>query len=143
MVNWIYYNLNLSTDRLLTLFRSKSVTQFVRFGIVGTICTLVHYGIYLCLHILLGANIAYIVGYLSSFVLNFYMTAYFTFNTKPSVSKLIGMVGAHGINFLLHIILLNVFLKFGISETIAPIPVLLVVIPINFLLVRFVFNRQK
>jgi putative flippase GtrA len=120
----------------------QTFAQIVRFGIVGVTCTLIHYGVYWLLHTLLGANPAYIVGYLTSFVLNFYLTAYFTFRTQPSWHKLIGMAGAHGINFLLHLSLLNLFLAMGIPETIAPIPVFAIVIPINFLLVRFVFKRK-
>jgi putative flippase GtrA len=127
----------------MNIIHSKIVLQIIRFGIVGVICTLLHYGIYVLLHNIIGANIAYIVGYLSSFVINFYLTSFFTFKTGPSWSKLIGMAGAHGINFLLHLILLNCFLVIGITETLAPIPVFAIVIPINFVLVRFVFNRKQ
>jgi putative flippase GtrA len=125
----------------MNLLHSKTMVQVVRFGIVGVVCTILHYGIYLLLHSLIGANPAYIVGYLLSFVLNFYLTAYFTFKTGPSWSKLFGMAGAHGVNFLLHLALLNLFLYVGVPEQLAPFPVFAIAIPINFLLVRFVFHK--
>lgn len=121
---------------------TKLIAQIIRFGIVGAICTIIHYGLYMLLCVMFGANIAYIIGYLGSFVVNFYLTAYFTFNTSASWQRLIGMVGAHSVNFLLHILLLNIFLFIGIKEALAPIPVFAIAIPINFLLVRFVFNRK-
>ena len=53
------------------------------------------------------------------------------------------MGGAHIVNYLLHMALLNLFLFMGISKTWAPIPVFAIAIPINFLLVRFVFKHKK
>lgn len=119
------------------------ILQFVRFGIVGVIATALHYGIYYWLQQYIPVNIAYTLGYLLSFIANFYLTAYFTFGSAPSWKKLAGMGGAHAVNYLLHMILLNLFLWIGVSKTLAPIPVFAMVIPINFLLVRFVFKPKK
>lgn len=61
---------------------------------------------------------------------------------KASWSKAFGFGGAHLFNYLLHIGLLNTFLWLGLSKTLAPIPVFAIAIPVNFLLVRFVFKRK-
>lgn len=119
------------------------IAQFIRFGIVGVVATALHYGIYYWLQYYLPVNLAYTLGYVISFIINFYLTAYFTFGSSPSWKKLIGMSGAHAINYLLHIVLLNFFLWLGISKTLAPIPVFAIAIPVNFLLVRFVFKSKK
>lgn len=119
------------------------VKEIMRFGVVGVIATVLHYGIYYFLKAITNVNIAYAVGYIISFIVNFYLTSYFTFGTTPSWKKLAGMGGAHLINFLLHMTLLNIFLYLGISKTWAPIPVFVIVIPVNFLLVRFVFKHKK
>lgn len=119
------------------------VSEFVRFGIVGAIATALHYGIYYLLQPYINVNIAYTTGYIISFIVNFYLTSYFTFDTSPSWKKLIGMGGAHAINYLLHIALLNLFLFIGISKVWAPLPVFAIAIPVNFLLVRFVFKHKK
>lgn len=118
------------------------IGEAVRFGIVGVGATALHYGIYYLLQQVINVNVAYTVGYAVSFVANFYATSYFTFGTSPSWKKLFGMGAAHGVNYLLHILLLNVFLWMGISKVWAPFPVFAVVIPVNFLLVRFVFKRK-
>lgn len=119
------------------------MSEFVRFGMVGIIATALHYGIYYLLQLYINVNIAYTTGYVISFIANFYLTSYFTFGTGPSWKKLIGMGGAHAVNYLLHIVLLNLFLFTGISKTWAPIPVFAIAIPVNFILVRFVFKHKK
>lgn len=118
------------------------IGEAMRFGIVGVGATALHYGIYYLLQQVINVNVAYTVGYVVSFVANFYATSYFTFGTSPSWKKLFGMGAAHGVNYLLHILLLNVFLWMGIPKVWAPFPVFAVVIPVNFLLVRFVFKRK-
>lgn len=118
------------------------IGEAVRFGIVGVGATALHYGIYYLLQQVINVNVAYTVGYAVSFVANFYATSYFTFGTSPSWKKLFGMGAAHGVNYLLHILLLNVFLWMGIPKVWAPFPVFAVIIPVNFLLVRFVFKRK-
>ena len=93
--------------------RKKLFATFVRFGMVGVLATALHYGLYYLLHFIMGANAAFTVGYLLGFVANFYLTSYFTFGTSPSWRKLFGMGGAHAVNYLLQIGLLNFFLWTG------------------------------
>ena len=115
--------------------------EFVRFVAVGIVATAIHYGVYCLLLCWLNATIAYSVGYLISFICNFYLTALFTFRNKTSVKKGLGFGMAHGINYLLHVLFLNLFIWIGISKFYAPFPVFAIVIPANFLLVRFVFKK--
>ena len=121
----------------------QTLKEAVRFGIVGVVATATHYGIYYLLQPHINVNIAYTTGYALSFIANFYLTSYFTFGTNPSWRKLMGMGGAHLVNYLLHLALLNLFLFMGITKTWAPVPVFAIAIPINFLLVRFVFKHKK
>lgn len=121
----------------------KQLPEFIRFVIVGILATVIHYGLYYALQWFINVNIAYSLGYASSFIVNFYLTAYFTFGSSPSWRKAFGFGGAHAVNYLLHMGLLNFFLWVGFSKTLAPFPVFAIAIPINFLLVRFVFKRKE
>ncbi len=123
--------------------RSVQLAEFARFVLVGIFATALHYGVYFILQRLINVNIAYTTGYVLSFVANFYLTAYFTFRRKPSWKKAFGFGGAHLCNYLLHIILLNLFIWAGLSKPLAPIPVFAIAVPVNFLLVRYIFKRKK
>ena len=123
--------------------RLKQLPEFVRFVMVGIFATALHYGLYFVLQWVIKVNIAYTLGYALSFIANFYLTAYFTFGRKPSWRKAFGFVGAQLCSYLLHMGLLNLSLRMGIPKPLAPIPVFAIAIPVNFLLVRFVFKRKE
>ena len=115
--------------------------QPIRFGLVGGLATAIHYGIYLLLQLWLWAWLAYTIGYAISFVVNYILTNYFTFRTQPSAQNGIGFVISHVINYGLHIGLLELFLWIGMPNEWAPIPVFLIVIPVNFFILRYVFTK--
>lgn len=130
------------TDRIKSLYSSQKVKEFIRFGIVGIIATGIHYGVYYLLERIINVNIAYTIGYVVSWFVNLYLTAHFTFKSQLSVQKGIGFAFSHLVNYLLHMLFLNLFLIAGFSEEVAPLFVFAIVIPINFLLVRFVFKSK-
>lgn len=119
----------------------KTAKEFIRFAVVGVIATAIHYGIYLILKQFIGLNISYTLGYVISLLCNFYLTARFTFQTETSVKRGFGFLASHGVNYVLHMILLNIFLITGIPSSFAPIPVYCIAVPVNFLLVRTVFRK--
>ena len=110
---------------------------------VGVFGTLLHYSIYWVLKRYMNVNIAYTIGYFLSFICNFFLSSYFTFKSEASVKRGIGFIGAHLNNYFLHMILLNLFLFLGVSESLAPIPVYMIAVPVNFILVRWVFKHKK
>ena len=125
------------------------ILEFLRFCIVGLVATCIHYGSYLLLIRLIEidgkfwVNIAYLIGFVISWLCNLWMTARITFKTHVSVKRSICFAVTHGINYLLHLLFLNIFLALGVTEQIAPIPVYCCVVPINFILVRIVFKSNK
>lgn len=115
--------------------------EFIRFGIVGIIATAAHYIIYYVLLNVINPNVAFTIGYLLSFFMNFWLSAKFTFKAEATVKRGAGFALSHFINYGLQMLVLNVSLKLGVSEPLAPVPVYLICIPVNFLLVRFVFKK--
>lgn len=118
----------------------QTLLEIVRFGIVGILATAIHYGIYGVLQSYIYHNIAYTFGYGISFICNFFLTAHFTFKKKATVKKGIGFGLSHLCNYTIQLGLLNLFIYMGIDKSLAPLFVFAIAIPINFLLVRFVFN---
>lgn len=120
-----------------------NIQEIIRFGIVGVIATIIHYEIYLVLNLIITSWIAYSIGYGISFLGNFYLSNRFTFKTKPTFKKGVGFGLSHFINYLLQIILLSIFIKLGMPDKYAPIPVFCIAVPINFLMVRFVLKSKN
>ena len=135
--------------RIRNIFHKEKLFEFLRFCFVGVLATGIHYGIYLLLiktSSLEGQfwiNAAYLIGFIISWLCNLWMTARITFKTHLSLKRGVGFAVTHGLNYLLHLLFLNIFLALGVTEQIAPIPVYCCVVPINFVLVRIVFKSNK
>ena len=116
--------------------------RIVRFCIVGCAATLTHYAIYLIL-IKLGMAVwlAFSIGYLSGFLLNYILSSTFTFGKKASLGNGIGFVMSNVVNYFLQLLVLKGFIHLGMSEALAPVPMYCICVPINYLMVRFVFSR--
>lgn len=125
------------------IWNIKQTREFVRFCIVGVIATAIHYGIYLLFNLWINVNLAYTIGYIISLCCNLLLTAYFTFHQKITILRIGGFALSHAVNYLLHMLLLNLFLWLGCSNVIAPIPVYCIAVPINFILVRYFFNKMQ
>lgn len=115
--------------------------QALRFAVTGVMAVVIHYGVYMVLRQWTTDTIAYAIGYGVSFVCNFLLTCVFTFHKRANMHRGIGFILAHTINFCLQIGLLKCFLWLGVSANAAPLPVFTIAVPINFLLIRYVFNK--
>ena len=123
------------------ILKRETFGEMFRFAVVGTISTVLNYVIYWILQHWINVNIAYTIGYVLSFFVNYWLTAHFTFHEKTSAKNSIGFGGAHLFNYCLHIVLLNFFLWLGLSQELAPLGVYAIAVPTNFILVRFVFKH--
>ena len=109
----------------------------------------------------LGITITYAVGYAVSFIANYIVSLRWTFKTEGSVSKGLGFAFSHIVNAGLQLVLLNFFRWLGTGdalsmlliwlapfvvdlvpvlgrpESLLPLPVYVIVVPLNFLMVRF------
>ena len=132
--------------------RRTQLGEIARFGIVGLTATLLQYAIYWLLIQLVSddltatrqhvwSSVAMTVGYVVSFVFNFFASTRFTFRVKANAKKGAGFLFSHVVNYLLQMLTLNLFLWLGVPKTLAPIPMFCVCVPVNFLLVRSFLKR--
>ena len=142
-------NIKLRTDYVIRniqirkMFTKSRIIEIMLFGMVGTTAMVIHYSIYYVLLPFLPITISFSVGYLVSFLYNFMMTSYFTFKVKPTVKKFSRFATSHGINYIIQIVLLNLFqLLFKVGERVAPLFVYLISIPLNYILVRFAMKKS-
>lgn len=121
--------------------------QFVKFGVVGIINVLVTYGVYYVL-VFLGLNylIANTVGYMAGILNSYYWNNKYVFknNIHSSTKKLTKVFASYLVTYVINIVLLYFLVQqIGISEVTAPVIVILVTIPINFLLNKFWAFKER
>jgi putative flippase GtrA len=125
-------------------FKKLLDIKFLRFIIVGGFATLTHYIFYLLFLNIIDKNLAFFFGFAISFILNYFLSATFTFKKAKKVNNFIGFIIGHLFNFFIQLLLLNVFANFlSVDKLIAPIFVFVVAFPINYLVIRFVFNLDN
>lgn len=115
--------------------------EICRFVIVGIFAVIIQYIVYFLLLKEFYHNIAFLIGYLVSFIFNYLMTAKFTFSTRISYRNGFGFILCHIVNFLMQVLFLNIFIWFGLSKQLAPIPMFAICVPTNFVLVRHVMKK--
>ena len=128
------------------LFRSiKQNKQFIRFCIVGGICTLLDASIYYLFCNSLGYTKSIIMGYLISLCLNYILTTYWTFSSKPTLLNAIGVIVVHLINcFIVRLGLMHLFIDvFDFNNSIAYIPTIIISILFSFCAIRFVYQLKS
>ena len=113
----------------------------------------------------LALTLTYAAGYIISFVFNYLVSLKWTFRTEGSVKKGVGFAFSHAVNAGMHLLLLNVFRACGLGallasvvaylfpwlvawlpvlgqpESLLPMPVYVIVVPLNFLMVRYFLKR--
>ena len=134
-------------NQLKNIWSNEKLREFIRFCIIGGASTLLNYGIYVVLIklILIDAgwwpSVAYTMGYILSWLFNFWFSARFTFRTDVSFKRGVGFAVSHAITYALHVGLLNLFIYIGVPPEWAPIPMYCIAVPTNFILVRIVFRK--
>lgn len=124
--------------------KQNKVAEFLRFCLVGGVCTVVDVVVYYAIHDCTGYRIAIVSGFIVSLTLNYVLNIYWTFNTKPSFKNSIGIITAHCFNiFVVRFGLMWLFVdKLGITEDIGYIPTLGISMLTNFVIIRFVLKQR-
>lgn len=122
---------------------NSRLSEIVRFGIVGGIATVLQYGFYV-----IFVNVVHVkavpssmISYALSFVVNFFLSSYFTFHSRPNAKKGLGFTLSHLFNMGLQTGLVAIF-KGIVGPTLALLPALAICIPLNYLFVRFAFTSK-
>lgn len=121
----------------------KRISEIIRFGMVGLFATALQYGIYVVFveAVKVKAVPSTLISYSISFIANFFLSSYFTFHTRPDAKKGVGFTLSHLVNMGLQTGMVAVFQQI-VGKTLALLPALGICIPVNYLLVRFVFTHD-
>lgn len=135
----------------MTPEREETLRQFIKFGVVGVSNTLISYVTYV---ICLAAGMYYLVGSILGFIISvlnsFYWNSRYVFVQKEKdfssiVRAFVKMALSYSFTgLILNNILLVVLVEWiHIPEIVAPLVVLLVTIPLNFILNKLWAFRKK
>ena len=121
--------------------------QFIKFGIVGVINTLSSWVFYYSLlflgvHYIIATTVAYILSSIIGFILN----KVWVFKSKNKVSSsLFKYIVTYGSSYLLNVGVMYLLVDIiGISDKIAPLLVLFVTVPYNYIFSKlWVFKKKK
>ena len=120
----------------------EKYAQFVRFCANGVLAVAIQYGVYLLLVQWINPFAANTVGYAVSFCVNFIITSYWTFRSRPSWRKLAGFGGSHIVNYICQQAFLALFLWAGIAKEYAAIMAMGSAVPVNFMILRVIYKKK-
>lgn len=126
--------------RKLDIKNFNAVIQFIKFSIVGFSNTVISLFVY---YILLWLECNYLISNAMSWIISvfnaFYWNNKYVFrNENTWLKALIRTYISYGFSFILGNILLIVLIEFfKVSEIIAPLIILVITIPLNFLMNKF------
>lgn len=118
--------------------------EVIRFGLVGGLCTVLQYGIYVVFVHCVGtpAVVSTLISYAISFIANFLLSSFFTFHSDPNAKKGLAFTASHLINMGMQTGLVAIF-KGIVGSTLALLPALAICVPLNYFMVRFAFKSKK
>ena len=124
---------------------NKGLSEFIRFCIVGAFCAGIDLLLFNICKFFAPYQLCVIVGFVVSWIVNYFLTSFWTFKEKPSTSNFFGMIVAHLINLLvvrmgIMYILVDVM---QINSRIAYVPTLVIAAVTSFIMVRFCFKHKK
>lgn len=119
----------------------EKLGEIIRFGIVGTVSTLIQAGTYCLLVGILNYVVANTIAYIVSFIFNYIASTKYTFRVKSTAKRGVGFLLSHVVNYLLQTTSLTFFVWVGMEKRLALIPMFCICVPINFLLVRYFLKK--
>lgn len=136
----------------LTSYIPAKYRSVVRFVLVGTICTGIHFGVYYLLLDVFQRNwpdigiltsVAFALGYFVEMIISYLLTSYYTFKTRPTLKNASGFVLGRMMNFIIQLVLLNLLGLMQISDGWAGIIAILLAGVLNYFVIRLFYKKKK
>lgn len=116
--------------------------EFIKFLIVGVINTFSSYVIYLMFITFMTYNVSYTLSYFCGIVISYILNSVFVFKVNLTLKNAFKFPLVYIVQYLLNIILLNVFVKYTIiNEVFAPILIIIISVPLTFVLSKIILKK--
>lgn len=122
--------------------QNQNIKKFLRFTLVGIIAVMIQYSMFYLLDNYFIYRWSFIISYTISFIVNYLLTTFYTFQVKRTINTLIKFISGHVINFILQWIFLEAFILV-VNSKVALILSMVLSFPINFMILKFLLNKEK
>jgi putative flippase GtrA len=131
-------------DRLTERLRTLLEREIVLFLIMGTVNTVLTQLLYMALLLVTSYGISYSLSYVVGVPLAYVLNSKFVFKARMSWKKMLQYPSVYLVQYALGMALMVVVVEWiGIPEWIAPVPILALVIPVTFLMTRFIIKAPE
>lgn len=135
---------------MLTDHISDKYRPAVRFTVVGTTGTLIQYAWYWLFLMLFAwlcperelTTLAFTIAFVLEMVSNYFLTAWYTFQSRPQWTNLGGFLTGRAVNYVIQIAALHMLLWAHLDEKIAGFLAIVIAGIINFFVVRVFFKKK-
>jgi len=115
--------------------------ELFRFVIAGGINTLLTLALYWLLLAWFEYRVAYTISFVAGIVSGFAFNTYAVFRVPWSWMRLLAFPSVHAVNYVVGLAIVWLSVRvFGIDERLAPVVAAVAIIPLNFMMTRFVIK---
>lgn len=119
----------------------ENIRRWVSFLVGGCLNTLLTYGIYLFLNMYMSYQKSYVVAYISGIIFSYLFNAQVVFNVKKSWKGLMAYPLVYLLQYALGAILLSLMVeRLGIPKEIAPLLIIVLLLPVTYLLSKTILK---
>lgn len=123
----------------------KKYARFIKFVGVGVLNTLNYYIIYLVMMKLFEQPymISHITGFVISLVISFYLNCYLVYHVRPTFRRFFAFPLTQIVNMTIQTLMLYICVDIlHLSEWIAPLPALVISVPITYVATTFILKEK-
>lgn len=119
------------------------IARWLRYIAGGGINTIFTYGIYLLFKDLIGYQLAYFLAYFTGILLSYWLNAVFVFKVSLSWKALFSYPLVYVVQYVVSAMFLGVIVEImNVSEYLAPLMVVIIMIPITYFLTKYFLNAN-
>lgn len=116
--------------------------QLALFTLSGGVSTSIMWGIYLLLNLFLQFQVAYLIAYVLTIVVSYFLNALFVFKTPLSLRTFFQFPIIYLVQYVCSAILLGILVRVGFAESYSPIIALVLLLPLTFWLSRIIMVKD-
>ena len=119
-------------------------SEFGRFLLVGGLNTLLTQLLYMALLLVISYPLSYTISYIAGILLAYWLNSRIVFKEPLHWKKALQFPLVYVVQYILGFALLYVFIEWlGVHKMIAPLPVIAVIVPVTFLLSRYIIKQPE